>query len=183
MKTIAITLACVLIAGTAFAAPEKVDEGPHTILGRAVDCSGATAMTCAETADGHVDATGGSVDTYGCTSLLYDGSTEAVYEICVAADTFLSVDMMYAHSAANDLDLFLLGSCDEADCLVSSTGTSGAENVSAAVTAGTYYVVVDGWDGLADGSTHTVSVTCDAPCDPVSVDDTSWGDVKALYHE
>ena len=183
MKTVAITLACLLVAGAA-SADQKIDAGPSSVLGTSLDCTTATPVTCGDVADGTAGPNGGNVANYGCTSLSYDGSTEAVYEVCVATDTFLSVDMLYAHDGAtNDLDLFLLGSCSEGDCLDASTGTSGSENVSGNVAAGTYYVVVDGWNGLADGSAHTLTVTCDAPCDPVSVDAASWGDVKALYHE
>jgi hypothetical protein len=183
VKKIVTTLACLLVASVAVA-EEKVDNGgTPVILGTNLDCAGATPLTCGEVGSG-ANGTGGSVVNYGCTTLSYDGASEVVYEICVAADTFLQVDMNYTHtSGANDLDLFLLGSCSESDCIDYEAGVDGTEHVEANVTAGTYYVVVDGWNGLADGSPHTVSVTCDAPCDPVSVDASSWGSVKALYNK
>ncbi len=184
MKKIAITLACVLIASAAYA-ERKVDPGASLILGGLLDCSAAVEMTCGETAVGNlVVPAAGNVDVYGCSGLTYESSPEAVYEICVAADGQLTVDMSYTHdSSLNDLDLVLLGSCNEGDCLDMSTQTSGLETVTSAVTAGTYYVVVDGWGGRADGSGHSVAVTCDAPCTPTAVDAASWGEVKALYNK
>ena len=184
MKKATILVALVtMLAMPAYAA--KVDA-PSTILGVNIDCTGAQSATCGDVLIGTVGTTPGGPIEYGCSTLDYDGCTEAVYEICVAADDQLSVEMTYAHDGSlNDLDLFLLGSCDAADCLDSSTGTSGVETVGAAVTAGTYYAVVDGWSvsgaGRCDGSGHTVTVTCGSPCTPVSVDETSWGEVKGLY--
>ena len=61
------------------------------------------------------------------------------------------------------------------------TSSRRASSISAAVGAGVYYVVVDGWNGLSDGSGHTITVTCDQPCDPVSVEAESWGVIKSLY--
>ena len=174
-------LAAILIAVAAQAA-EKPHVDPLLIAGGALDCTGATSMTCGDVVNG-VGGAGGNVDnTYGCTGLSYAGCQEVVYEVCIASTGDLIVDMTYAHdSSTQDLDLFLLGSCNEADCLDSSTGTSGVEQVSAVVAAGTYYVVVDGWGGRCDGSGHTVSVTCDAPCTPVPVDAETWSKIKADY--
>ncbi|MEZ5065102.1 MAG: hypothetical protein R3B81_10230 [bacterium] len=183
-KATILVAACALVALPAFA-EQKVDQGSPVVLG-SLDCAGATAGTCGDVLTGVVGNTPGGPLEYGCTTLDYDLCAETIYEICVGADDVLSVDMTYNHvSGATDLDLFLLGSCDATDCLDSSTGTSGLENVSANVTAGTYYVVVDGWTTggvgrCVDGS-HTVTVSCSSPCTPVSVDEQSWGSVKALH--
>ena len=168
--TTCFAIACLGLASGALADERKsqMDVPPEVpTLGGALDCTGALIVDCGATATGTCGP-GGNVDnTYGCTTLSYLGCEEVVYEICVGGDTDLIVDMTYTHSDANDLDLFLLGSCDEIDCLDSSTGTSGAEQVVAAVGAGTYYAVVDGWNsggGRCDGSGHVVTVSCDEPC-------------------
>jgi hypothetical protein len=89
--------------------------------------------------------------------------------------------MTYNHTATNDLDLFLLGSCEENDCLEASLGTSGNESVSAILPAGTYWVVVDGWSGRCDGTgVHDLAVICDAPC-TVSTEAHTWTDIKRRY--
>jgi len=180
--------AALLLASSAFA-EVKQDHGSIVIQGGALDCTGAVALTCGDVGAGQIGL-GGAVGLYGCTTLQYGLCSEAVYEICVGATDNLTVTVNYTHNGTNnDLDAFLLGSCNEADCLDSSTGVSGVEVLGPqAVAPGTYYVVVDGWNSTggigrcADG-THTVSVACASPCTPISVEPTTWGEVKGLYNE
>jgi len=63
-----------------------------------------------------------------------------------------------------NLELFLLNTCDRGDCLKRSTlpGTND-EFLQAYLPAGTYYVVVDGYNGAT--SDYTLEVECDDPCD------------------
>ncbi len=182
MKKIAISLAAVAVIATgAFAGPkEDAHQGPTGIGEGALDCTGATYLTCGDFAVGSIGA-GGSVAAYGCTGLSYDLAEEAVYEICTGADGDLDVVSTYLHGTYNDLDLFVLGSCDPADCLGGSLGTDGFEQVVVNVPAGTYYAVVDGWNGLADGSDHDVSVSCAQACDVSPTIESSWGAVKSVY--
>lgn len=180
MKKIAISLAAlVLVAGAAYADKASEDQGPTGVGEGVLDCTGAAQVTCGGSASGPLGP-GGTVSSYGCTTLSYDGAEEAVVEICTGAAGPLTVDMTYAHNSSNDLDLFLLGSCDPGDCLDASLGVSGVENVSANVPAGTYYAVVDGWIGLADGSGYELRVTCSTPCSNPVIDAT-WGTVKSVY--
>lgn len=184
MKKATILVAALTMLALPAFAENKVDA-PAVILGTALDCTGAQSGTCGDVLIGTVGNMAGGPIEYGCSTLDYDGCAEAVYEICVAADDQLTVEMTYAHTATNDIDLFLLGSCDAADCIASSTLTSGTETVSEAVTAGTYYAVVDGWTvsgaGRCDDGGHTVTISCGSPCTPVSVEETTWGEVKDLY--
>ncbi len=186
MKSTIACCAVLLLASAAFA-DGKQDTGPSVITGGLLDCTGATPLTCGEAAGGTVSA-GGVVTTYGCTTLSYSGCQEAVYEICLGGNDNLTVTMTYTHSTTNDLDAFLLGSCNEANCLDSSLATNGTEVVELlGAAAGTYYVVIDGWNsgtgGRCNGTGHTVTVTCSSPCTPVSIEQTTWGDVKGLYKE
>jgi hypothetical protein len=180
MKKIAISLAALaVVASAVYAGPkEDADQGPTGVGEGVLDCSG-EAITCGGSASGPLGP-GGTVAAYGCTTLSYDGAEEAVVPFCVGAQGTVSVDMTYAHSSGNDLDLFILGSCDPGDCLGAATGTSGAENVTLALGAGTYYAVVDGWNGLADGSGYDLSVACDTPCSTPTIEST-WGSVKSVY--
>lgn len=182
MKKFAISMAAVALCSTmAFAGPkEDAHQGPTGYGEGNLDCSGAADITCGGQASGAIGP-GGGVDFYGCTGLFYGGAEEAVYEICTGADGQLAVHMTYTHSGSSDNDLFVLGSCDPADCLGASLGTSGVEDVVVNVPAGTYFAVVDGWEGLADGTGHTVSVACSTPCGTPVVK-KSWGGIKSVYN-
>lgn len=182
MKKIAMSLvALAIVASGASAAKIDEDSGPTGIGEGVLDCSGATMLTCGGTGTG-VNGPGGTVALYGCTGLDYDFATEVVYEICTPDVGDLTVQMNYVHDGAtNDLDLFVLGSCDPADCLGASTAVSGFEEVVVpGAAAGTYYAVVDGWNGLADGSPHDLAVICATPC-ATPVLETTWGAVKSIY--
>ena len=186
MKKVVISAAAMLLVATvAFAGPkEDADSGPHGEGAGGLDCTTASYVTCGDTQTNAVGPGPGSVSLYGCTGLDYTGAEEFVYELCVGGDGPVTVEMTYAHDGAvNDLDLFLLGSCDPADCIDFDAATSGTEVVSANLTAGTYYVVVDGWKALQDGSPHSLTVTCDTPCSATPVLDATWGQIKALHSE
>jgi hypothetical protein len=183
MKLATILFALLLVVPAASADLQvKSDPGPAEPSGRALGCDGAPRITCGEILMGTSDGPS-AVAQYGCSGLDYSACGESVYELCVGSDDDVTVTMTYQHDgSANDLDLFLLSDCDENLCLDASLGTSGLETIGPlALTAGTYYVVVDGWNALCNGSGHTLSVTCDAPCETVSVDPSTWGEVKGLY--
>lgn len=182
MKKIAIaTLAIFAMTTMAFAAKEDEALQPGGFgPGGLLDCSGAVSVTCGDSSTNSAGPGVGNVDNYGCSGLLYNNAEEFVYELCVGATGVVDLTMTYTHnSTTNDLDLWLLGSCDENDCLLGSTATSGTENINTNLAAGTYYVVVDGWGGRQDGSAHTLTVTCDTPCGPTPTFNTTWGQIKA----
>lgn len=179
----AIVIASLLLLTFGAAHATKIDPGPRdTQTDGLLDCNGASAITCGEIQTNIVPDGPGNVDLYGCTGLSYDGSAEFVYELCVGGNGGnVSLVMTYDHNTNNDLDLFLLGSCEEADCIDSSLATSGIEEIAANVPAGTYYVVVDGWGGRSDNSPHVLSVECDEPCGATPVDASTWGQIKSLH--
>ena len=51
------------------------------------------------------------------------------------------------------------------------------------IPAGTYFAVIDAWDGRTDGSPHTITVICDAPCTVSAVEPAGWGAIKAHYRD
>jgi hypothetical protein len=180
MKHAIVILLSLVLATAAFAAKE--DPGPMDVDARGLlDCTDAPSLSCGQTMNMADPSFGGTVEFYSCTGLNYGQCGEVVYEVCIGAEGTLQIDMTYNHTADNDLDLFLLGSCEENDCIEASLGTSGLESVSAELPAGTYYVVVDGWNDNCDGTgSHDLAVICDVPC-TVSGEATSWTNLKSLY--
>ncbi|MEZ4912058.1 MAG: cohesin domain-containing protein [Saprospiraceae bacterium] len=59
-----------------------------------------------------------------------------------------------------DLDLFLLRSCQVSDCIASSTqpATVNSEFIAVTLDPGTYYAIVDGWNGAV--SKYNLSLSC-----------------------
>ncbi len=121
-------------------------------------CPNAVTITCGELANG--DSTGGTNDlgNYSCVG----GSTGAdvVYELQLASDATVTAVMT---PDGFDATLALLpANCDVDACLDGSDVgfTGGAETVSADLTAGTYYIVADGYYGDSEGP-FTLEVTCE----------------------
>jgi hypothetical protein len=161
--------------------PARLDPDPS---GSSLDCSGATFVTCSYIVPGQVPAGEGSVTSYGCSGLEYAGSAEVVYQLCVGAEAEVAIRLEYDHVAgANDLDLFLLGSCDPNDCREASVSVTGIENIETTLAAGTYWLVVDGWNGASNGSGHLLEVDCNAPCQPTSIEPETWAGIKARYSD
>jgi hypothetical protein len=123
-------------------------------------CDTAVVIACGQTLANATQG-GGRVDAWGCNSLSYAGASEMVYRITHGTGGDLTIEMNYTHGPANDLDLFLLASCDPADCVAQSIGTTGNELITlSGLEPGIYYAVVDGYNGLQDGSYHSITVQC-----------------------
>jgi hypothetical protein len=180
-NAIAITVLMLFVVGAAYA--KQHEPGPSDVqTDGLLDCTNASSITCGETQTNAVGPGLGNVDTYGCTTLLYDSAMEFVYELCIGGNGGqVDIAMTYNHnSSTNDLDLFLLGSCEESDCIDASLGTTGTETISAVLSPGYYYLVVDGWGGRQDGSAHDIVVNCSAPC-ATPVETSTWGEIKSLH--
>ncbi len=142
-----------------------------TLPGTPYNCSNAIPVTCGNSYTGN-NATCG----YNYSSYTYNGQTtvesgpEAVYKLTVAANTVFTINLS---GLSSDLDLFLLNSCNGNNAVVAESGHSGTTNESLTMTnlpAGTYYIVVDGWNGYI--SNFLLSIVCannsycsnDEPC-------------------
>ena len=66
----------------------------------------------------------------------------------------ITIDLLFTH-ASGDLDLYLY-SGNETTVLASSLSTSDNEGVSGTLAAGSYFILVDGWQG--DSNTYTLNV-------------------------
>ncbi len=98
------------------------------------------------------------------TSTLGQTGKEIIYELVLDKDVNVNITMNPSPSAG-DLDLFILNSCDEYSVIYSSTNSnSSTEIINEFFQAGTYYVVIDGWDS-AEGTFDIVAQwDCNTPC-------------------
>ncbi len=123
---------------------ESSDLGPAKGL---LDCTGAIAVMLDAVYGGTTLGAPSVVDAYGCSSFDESGP-EVVYVLTLTEATNFSVNLVPA--AGVDLDLAVLDSCDEdLGCLiVADFGVSTNVPLS-----GTFYFVVDGYNGAAGGYT------------------------------
>ncbi len=140
-----------------------------------LDCTGAAELFCGGTAlagdnTGHAN----NVVNYGCSGLNENGG-EDVYYFTLASESQVTITLT---PDAADLDLWLLGSCDEAACLTYSAGVS-TETITECLPAGTYYVVVDGYGSTYPGAegSYTIALEC-ASC-PSAPDPVQGGETCA----
>jgi len=162
-KVLTITAAAILVLGFSVSADELkkkdlADHGPILPATDALDCSGAIPISCGDVVAG--DNSGGvdNANVYSCVSWNETGP-DAVYELTLATDQIVTVGISNLQA---DLDVFILSSCSENDCV--AYGDAGF--TTDCLPAGTYYIVVDGYNGAM--STFDLSVTC-GDC-PVSSD-------------
>ena len=134
---------------------------PLTAL--AQNCPNPTAITCGATASG--DNTNGNDghDNWGCTEFSWDlTSPEDYYQLTITEEESLLISLEPA--ATLDPGLIIL-SDDSGDCgttpiaCMDDTLDGETEEISITLPAGTYYIVVDGYD---DGvGTYDLTVVCE----------------------
>lgn len=166
MKKLALsTLALLaLVGGTsaAFAdAKWDKDNAPQLPQTRAtLDCSNAIDAGCGFTYSGSNGSGTDIVTNYACFGFTEDGP-EVVFALTLAATSNVDIVM---DTSGGDLDLVLLGSCDENDCIAGSASIEHEEIHVKCLPAGTYYVVVDGYAGTIDN--FTISMNCTTCSEP-----------------
>lgn len=166
-----------LSAGDAMTGPIK--NAP--ILHRGdLDCSNVLPIAPGETVTGSNVGAPSNVSTYpGCIDWgMNDG--EVVYELTVGEDGVYDIDL---RPDGCDLGLVLLSACDEYAC-IDGSDVWGDEHVHATLTAGVYYVVVDGYDtgnecpyelSVARYLEHHCDIVMDPSCDTDVTGSTSHG--------
>jgi len=125
-----------------------------------LDCSSATSISCGN--DLGEQSTIGSnsgqsaYDIAESTKVGYTGP-ENVYELAITESTEVSISV--SDISEGDLDLFLMsGDCSSAAVIAQSiTAEDADESITMNLDAGTYYIVVDGWQGSA--ATFNLTVT------------------------
>jgi hypothetical protein len=126
---------------------DKVD-GPGT-------CAIPQPITCGQQVSGYTTGLASHIDWYKC-SPWDESGPEVVYSL-ILPDTFAPYDVTATLSDLSvDLDVFILhaGGCYQGQCLVYDNLSASASGLS----AGTYYIAVDGYAGVA--GSYTLSVDC-----------------------
>jgi len=109
-----------------------------------LDCSGAIPIEVGQTIWATIVGGPTNVDQYPvCVDWLEDGG-EVVFELTMPGptDDDIGISLWYRIDLC-DLDWFLLGSCDEADCIEYDDYGWPVDEIP----PGTYYIVVDGYEG------------------------------------
>jgi hypothetical protein len=161
MRTATGLLALLIILAAATSAvagkPQKCWENWEAPTRQLLDCSNAVPIACGDVVTGSNTGLPNNVDYYSCISWNEAGG-EAVYELVIDNGCY-EVTATISNMVA-DLDVFILASCDEADCI----GYGNESAYTSCLSPGTYYIVVDGYYGAVDTFTLTVDcVECDCP--------------------
>ncbi|MDD5088893.1 MAG: PPC domain-containing protein, partial [bacterium] len=123
-----------------------------------LDCSDALPVACGSvTLTGQTNSGGNQNVSSYCCSPWDESGPEKVYRIEVPADHYLTASLS-SLGGPGDVDVFLLDACAPTACIAFGDNVASAGNLA----AGTYYIVVDGWDGGV--STYTLSIDCYLPC-------------------
>ncbi len=151
MKTLRTVLLLTAVAALA-ASPAlagKIKTDPVMTSRGALDCSSAIVLNCGDVVTGDNTGMPNNVETYSCTGWTESGG-EVVYTFTLDGDYHVTGTLS---DMSADLDIWLLGSCDEADCLA-----YGNTSFQADLGAGTYYISVDGYNGAE--SSFTLTLDC-----------------------
>jgi hypothetical protein len=122
-------------------------------------CPGAVDIGCGDVVTGTTVGGTSLFPNYSCQTWSEAGP-EAFYRLVLPADDTIEVTLSNLNGI--DLDAFLLNAeCDNTTCI-----DSGNISFDTALTAGTYFIAVDGFN-TAQGA-FTLSVGCGSQCDPVA---------------
>jgi hypothetical protein len=120
-----------------------------------LQCDNAIEVTPYDPYDGTTQGALSRVDAYGCTSWNESGP-EMVQQITTTRDGDLTATLSNLDGV--NLDVFILDACDpESGCLASGDTSATYENAP----AGTYFIVVDGYEGESGAYTLTVMAGLD----------------------
>ncbi len=145
-----------------------VDRGAYEYGGAPCDtgqCSLPIVLECGVLYSGTTAQGGDFFDGYSCTT---DGESgpDIVHEIDVPVAGDITITLNDMSTGGNqDVDILLLSACDPDSCIDFDAGAT----LIVTVNAGTYYLIVDGYDGGAPGtdpSFGAYEVTVDCPTSP-----------------
>ena len=128
-----------------------------------LDCSDRVPLTCGVTYNGTNLGGNDDVSTYTCgpTLNVENNGPEIVHSFTTTEAGLVTIDLT---GLSANLELFLLSECSRRSGLQYSqnAGTSD-EQIVRHLPAGTYYVVVDGYNGAV--SNYSLTVDCSSDCD------------------
>ncbi len=146
---LAVVLTVVLSVGVAEAKWKEVrkpkEPSAAAVTRGNLDCSGATPITVGQTIWSTNVGAPANVDAYpDCEIPWSEDGGEAVFELTIegAFCQDIGISLWYRPDLC-DLDWFLLGSCDEGDCIEFDDYGWPVDCID----PGTYYLVVDGFEG------------------------------------
>ncbi|MBC6995972.1 Kazal-type serine protease inhibitor domain-containing protein [Neolewinella lacunae] len=128
-----------------------------------LDCSDRVPLTCGVTYNGTNAGGNDDVSAYSCgpTLNVENNGPEIVHTFTVTEPGLVTIDLT---GLSADLELFLLSECDRGSCLQFSQNPGlSPEQIVRYLPAGTYVVVVDGYNGAV--SNYSLRVDCTASCD------------------
>lgn len=128
-----------------------------------LDCSERVPLSCGVTYNGTNAGGTDDVSTYTCGPQLNveNNGPEIVHTFTITEEGPVSIHLT---GMTANLELFLLSECSRRSCLTFSqnSGTNNERIDIAWLPAGTYYVVVDGYNGAI--SNYSLRVDCEASC-------------------
>jgi len=128
-----------------------------------LDCSESISLQCGVPFN-HTNINGNDdVSLYGCDGNIYNvenNGPEVVHTFVTTTTGWVNITLS---NLQDNLELFLLRSCDRGGCVDFSQNPGNAsEQITAYLQPGTYYVVVDGYNGAV--SPYRLLVDCVAGC-------------------
>jgi len=135
-------------------------------------CGAAVALQCGQAYQGTNLNGNDDVSLYRCDGNVLNvenNGPEIVHTFTTTQSGPVSISLS---GLSANLELFLLRSCDRGDCIKYSQQSGNAnEYITEYLPAGTYYVVVDGYNGAV--SNYTLLVDCASTCNLALVDLTA----------
>lgn len=128
-----------------------------------ISCTDAIPLTCGETYIGNNVNGSDNASLYSCEGNILNVENNGPEVVHTFTTTEAgTVDISLTDLSAN-LELFLLRDCDRGSCIdFSQNSGNNSESISVNLDAGTYYVVVDGFNGAT--SDYTLQVDCISDC-------------------
>ena len=131
-------------------------------------CSTPINLTAGQIYNGNTSGGQSSFPSYNC-STWNESGPERVHRITLNSPGTITASLS---NYTSDVDVFILSSCSSSSCLAFGNVTA-----QASVGAGTYYIVVDGYNGAISSYTLTVNVTGSTPAISVTPSSLSFGSV------
>ena len=131
----------------------------------------AIAITCGQAYNGNTATGANNFASYPACQPWDESGNEVIHKITTGATGDITATL--TNLVGGDLDVFILTACDNAaSCIAAGTNDNNGDIATATnQAAGTYYVVVDGYEGAS--STYTLTVTCEVgggnTCDQTAV--------------
>ncbi|PHI20140.1 hypothetical protein CEQ90_09325 [Lewinellaceae bacterium SD302] len=149
-----------------------------------LDCSNSVPLDCGVTYNGSNINGNDDVSLYTCgnTMNVENNGPEVVHTFTTSETGTVTINLT---GLSQNLELFLLSSCDRGACLEFSQnpGTNN-EQIIRNLPAGTYYVVVDGYNGAI--SNYSLNVDCNQTCNlvlqPTGTTDADCGQNNGVFN-